>query len=90
MSSNRNNQQKISNVTDLRTFAIEAMQDLRMGKLDITEAAAIGKLVDTVANTLKVEIEYGKVTGDKPVIPFLDGNNLIEGETASFKRLERE
>lgn len=74
---------KINNMSDLRDYALETINDLRSKKIEVNEGLAISKLIDTTISTLKIEIDYSRATGDAPNIPFLknsDNKLMIEGK----------
>lgn len=70
---------KLGNIENLRDFALEILQDLRSGKIDMSQALASGKLVDNVVNTIKVEMDYQKMTNEHKLIPFMETS--IPGQT---------
>jgi hypothetical protein len=82
---------KIQNITQLREFALETLDRLKNGDIDLQEALAAGKVCDTVINTVKLQIDYDKVLGGeiKP-IPFMLGTtqlNLLEHEEKTVKTI---
>lgn len=83
---------KIKNVDDLREFALDTLERLKSGAIEISEAVATGKLVEQVMNTAKVQMEYYCMTGEKAAIPFFDDaprNRLIEDKTEKPKLFPR-
>lgn len=64
---------------ELRGAVIDAFEQLRDGKMDITRAVAMAKLADTVVAGLKSEMQYAVLTNQEPYIPFYD-NKLIENK----------
>lgn len=72
---------KIENIDDLRDVAIEALLDLRAGKIDAAEAGAAGKLCEGVYASAKLQLEYAKLNNRIPHIPFLGElkGQLLEG-----------
>lgn len=73
---------KIRNINDLRDYALDTMESLRSGTLDIQDAIAISKLIDTTINTVKTQIDYNKMIGDQTSIEFMGkaSGNIIEAE----------
>ena len=72
---------KIKNITELRELALETLEKLRDGKIELSEAVATGKLCDNVINTVKAELQYHLMIGEQPKIPFMQGQRVIEGQT---------
>ena len=72
---------KIKNITELRELALEILEKLRDGKIELAEAVTTGKLCDNVINIVKAELEYHRMIGEQPKIPFMQGQRLIEGQT---------
>lgn len=58
------------------------MEKLRSGKIDIAEAGVAGKLCESVVSTIKTQLEYARMCGKQPSIPFLGdiskNKNMIE------------
>lgn len=73
---------KIQSIHDLRIHALETLEKLRDGEIEMNEAIATGKLCDNVINTVKIQVDYFRMTGEKPEIPFMQHENikLIESE----------
>ena len=63
---------KIKNIEDLRNFAIDTLDRLKNQEIDVNEALATGKLCDSVINTVKMQLEYHKILGEKSSIPFIE------------------
>ncbi len=81
---------KITNLEDLRNLVLENIQKLTNNEIDIQNAAVSCKAVDTVISTIKTELDYYRMIGKTPVIPFIDENSshkMIEGEILSDKKL---
>ena len=75
-------------MTDLRDHALRTLERLEAGEIEVQEAAAVGKLSDSVVNTVKSQMEYSKMTAQEPQIPFIYGDqNLIEGTVSNKKYL---
>lgn len=60
----------IKNMNQLREAVLKAFDDLRDGKITISEAATISKLSETVISGLKSEMQYALLTQQQPYIPF--------------------
>ncbi len=62
---------KIKNITLLRDHALETLEKLASGKIDVDEAGVTGKLCESVMSTIKSQLEYAKMLNREPNIPFL-------------------
>lgn len=71
---------KIKTITELRELALETLENLRDNKIELAEAVATGKLCDNVINTVKAELEYHRMIGETPKIPFMMGYKVIESK----------
>lgn len=78
---------KISNMKQLRERVLQALDDLEDGKIDITEAACVAKLSETVISGLKSEMQYALLTNQQPVIPFYGEGSGISLEGKDIKKL---
>lgn len=65
---------KIKEITDLRDYALKSLEKLENGEIDTSEAGVIGKLCESVVSTIKSQMEYAKMLGKQPQIPFM-GNH---------------
>ena len=74
----------IKNIEDLRQHAIEALEKLSEGKIDVEEAGVTGKLCESVMSTLKLQVDVAKMLGREPNIPFL--GNTAHGNIIDVKR----
>ena len=75
---------KIKNIDDLRNHAIDALEKLSSGKIDVEEAGVTGKLCESVMSTLKLQVEVAKMLGREPNIPFLGKSG--EGKIIDVKK----
>lgn len=64
-----------SNVTELRNELLKMAADLKSGAIEVKVAAEINNTVGKVINTVKAELEYASLRGDKPSIKFLEGSS---------------
>lgn len=69
---------------DLRASALETLQQLQAGEIELNQAVAVAKLCDSVIGTVKSEIEYQKHLSLHKEIPFLS-DNVIEEDQLSFE-----
>lgn len=78
---------KINNMEDLRESALETLQKLQDGAIELNEAVAVAKLCDSVIGTVKQEIEYQKHLNLQKEIPFLNTTDMrtIESEQSTFE-----
>lgn len=63
---------KVDSIEKLREHALNTIEKLADGDIDIGEAAATQKLYESVISSCKAEMEYVRLTGRKSRIPFLD------------------
>jgi len=61
----------IKNVEQLRNMVIEAMENLVNGKMDVHDAATLAKGSETIMSSLKLQLSYANMIGEKPYIPFI-------------------
>lgn len=61
----------MKNVEDLRKEAIENLEAIKDGQIKPAHASEINNSIGKIVNSLKVELEYAKLRGEKPEIPFL-------------------
>lgn len=61
----------IKNIDELRKHAITTLEKLSNKKIDVDEAGVAGKLYESVMSTVKYELEYSKMLGREPNIPFM-------------------
>lgn len=78
---------KIKTMVQLRETVIKALEDLEEGKIDITQAAAIAKLSETIVSGLKSEMQYAILTNQKPVIAFYGEQSGIALDKKDIKKL---
>lgn len=69
------NNQKIRNIEDLRGLALLTLEKLRDREIDTSEAAATGKVVDSVLGTIKSQLEYARATQTEANIEFMQGRD---------------
>lgn len=63
----------IKNISALRDHAIETLEKLEKGRIDVMEAVANARLYDSMLHSSKLEMSYHKMLGQKPEIKFLEG-----------------
>ena len=61
-----------SSIAELRTELQVIFRELRDGKLEPKQAKEMNNAAGKIIGTLKVELEYAHLRGDKPDIAFLD------------------
>jgi hypothetical protein len=76
---------KLKNIEDVRNYALECMEKLASGKIDIAQAGVAGKLCEGVISTVKTQLEYARMLNKEPCIPFMgdlskNKSMLIEGK----------
>jgi len=63
------------NVTELRDDLIKVYEDLKSGKIGLSEAKERANVSGKIIATAKTQMEYNKMTGNnKNEITFLNGN----------------
>ncbi len=61
-----------SSITELRKELQVIFKELRSGKLEPKQAKEMNNAAGKIIGTIKVQLEYSHLRGDKPVIAFLD------------------
>lgn len=64
---------EVNNITSLRDHAIQTLDKLVSGNIDVQDAVAASKLYSNVVDMLKLEIDYNKALGRQKDVLFLDG-----------------
>ena len=69
-------------VNDIRVMLVDEIQKLRSGDTTAANVNAIVNATGKILSTIKVEIEYNKLLGKTPQIPFIEAGrkNLPEPE----------
>jgi len=62
-------------MTELRDFAIKTLERLGNREIECSEAGVTAKLCESVILTVKTELEYARMLGEEPAIPFLSGQD---------------
>lgn len=74
---------KIKDIGMLRDHAIMTLEQLSNGEIDTAQAGVSGKLCEGVIATVKAELEYARMLGQEPNIPFMrvgeNATKLIDG-----------
>ena len=78
---------KIKNMNELREKVLQALDDLEEGKIDISHAAMIVKMSDSVISGLKSEMQYAILTNSQPYLPFYGEPSGIELNKSAIKKL---
>jgi hypothetical protein len=78
---------KIKSIEDVRNHAVWTLERLVQGDIDTTQAGVTGKLYEGIISTVKLQLEYSRLTGEEPQIDFLKTSNepkrnLLEHSTA--------
>lgn len=71
----------IRNISDVREHAIETLDLLSKGHIDVQETQATAKVYDTIISTCKLEIEYGRYCQSEISVPFLEDAEPIQGSS---------
>lgn len=74
---------KIKDIGMLREHALNTLEQLAAGEIDVAQASATGKLCDGIISTIKTQLEYSRMIQEDPDITFMKvkGGNLLEGKT---------
>lgn len=65
----------MKNVKELRDDLIKAYEQLRSGKIGITEAKGLANMAGKIMSTAKVQMEFNKMTGkNQKNIKFLESD----------------
>ena len=62
----------MNNIKELRIELTSLFNDLRNGDVEVKVASEMNNSAGKIINSLKVELEYFSLLGDKPEIEFLD------------------
>lgn len=68
---------KIKSMRDLREQMLQVFDDLKAGKIDISEAVTCAKISETVIAGLKSEMQYAVLTNQQPCIEFYGDHSGI-------------
>lgn len=66
------------NAAELSNILSEQINKLRTGKVDPKVSNAIASMAAKILSTQRLSIEYAKITGQLPHIPFLTGPKRAE------------
>jgi len=61
----------MNNITELRAELSTLFNDLRNGDVEVKIAQEMNNSAGKIINTVKVQLEYHSLLGDKPEIDFL-------------------
>jgi hypothetical protein len=67
------NNTAINTVNDLRLILAEEIEKIRSGNTTAANVNAIVNATGKILTTVKMEIEYNKLIGRTPLIPFITG-----------------
>jgi hypothetical protein len=68
---------KIKNIDQLRSRVLDTFDLLAEGEIDVSHAACIAKLSETIISGLKTQMEYARLTNSQPHLPFLGNCTVI-------------
>jgi hypothetical protein len=81
---------EIKSLDDLREYAVATLEKLENGEIETCEAGVRGKLCENIVSTLKVQMDYAKMTNRLPHIPFIgDCTTQVIEQTSNRKLLEK-
>ena len=61
----------MENITELRKSLADNYERMKAKEMELKLGKELANTAGKLINTLKVELEYNKLTGTKPYIPFL-------------------
>ena len=71
----------IKNINDLREKVLSMFEELDCPEPDLQKVGIAAKLSETVISGLKTQLEYARLLGIEPNIPFLaDSNKIINNK----------
>lgn len=79
--SRKSNGQQVNNISDLRRHALNTLDMLVNGEIEVEDAHAASELYKDVMGTLRVEVDYHKAIGKSTHIAFFHGD---ETKTATI------
>jgi hypothetical protein len=68
----------ITNIKHLRDHMLNLLARVENDKEVLVEAESTAKVCASILGTLKIEMDYNKMLGQTPNIPFLDVNNFFD------------
>ena len=92
---------KLKSIEQLRNHALEALEDLRSGKIDCIQAGVTGKLCENVISTVKAQLEFARMLNKEPSIDFMGDLSknktlmspkdvkYIEGEISAYNPIKK-
>jgi hypothetical protein len=72
--------QDLKTINDMRLILAEEIQKVRDGKTTAGNVNAIVNACGKILTTVKMELEYNKLLGNTPFIPFIDGKKQLPGK----------
>ena len=66
---------KLPNISEIQSTLWEQVQNLRSGKTSPANANAVSNAVGKMFTGVKLQIEFARLTGETPRIPFLSSND---------------
>jgi hypothetical protein len=78
----------INTIDALRNHALNTLERLRAGEIDVQEAAVTGKVCDVVIHTIKAQMDYHRMLGQTAQIPFMGNAKLIGVDIDEQKTIE--
>lgn len=81
---------QINNIADLRRHAINTLDMLCNGDIEVEDAKAASDLYKDVLGTVKIEMDYNRLIGKAKQIKFCNGEESVVSEidAEQIKRLE--
>ncbi len=80
----------MKSATQLRHDLASVFDELRAGAIDTKQASELANLAGKMISSAKAQLEYYELTGQKPVIPFLEETAAVTPPPSSAIRTGRD
>lgn len=70
----------MTTMTDIRNDLVNVFNKLRDGTMEAKEAVEINNTAGKIISSVKVQLAYAALRGERPDISFLDGAKTIEND----------
>jgi len=62
----------MKNIEELRNVLVEVLTEVKNGEIDLKKAKEMSNLSRNIVDTVKVQVTYNKLMGEKRIIEFLE------------------
>ena len=66
----------MKNIVQLRNELVETFKDLKLGNLEPKIATEMNNSAGKIINTLKLQLEYAEIRGEKPEIEYMNTEKI--------------